>query len=108
MSAADNSAMRIAILGFGLIGGSLALAVRRSAPDTELVAWSPSGTGPAAALGDGVLTAVASSPNDALAGADVVVLAAPPLASVALLEDLATHRDSLAPDVTVTDVVSTK
>jgi prephenate dehydrogenase len=102
--------MRIAFLGFGLIGGSVALALHASRPDVALVAWSPTGDGPTAARRDGVLADVAPTLAAALAGADVVVVAAPPLAAVGLVRDLGASplRDALASDATITDVVSTK
>ena len=101
--------MRLAILGFGLVGGSLARALHERAPEHTIVSWSPSGRGPARALSDGVIAGVAGTMEDALQGADVVVLAAPPLASVELLREVANHRGSaLADEATVTDVVSTK
>jgi prephenate dehydrogenase len=103
--------MRIAFLGLGLIGGSVARAVR-SAPAYEgavLVAWTPSGAGPAAALAAGAIDAVAGTPGEAVAGAGLVVLAAPPMACVELVQELAGPlRRDLAPGVTVTDVASTK
>jgi len=101
--------MRVAFLGLGLIGGSLARALRDHAPDAVLVAWSPSGAGARRALEDGVLDAVAATSTAAVADADIVILAAPPLASVELLRDLAGPlRSALSAETTVTDVVSTK
>jgi prephenate dehydrogenase len=102
--------MRIAFLGFGLIGGSVALALHAARPDVALVAWSPTGDGPTAALRHGVLADVAPTHEAAVAGADLVVVAAPPLAAVGLVRDLGAPplRDALSPDATTTDVVSTK
>jgi prephenate dehydrogenase len=103
--------MRIAFLGLGLIGGSVARALRASPAyaGTELVAWTPSGLGPARALEEGILDGVAAQPADAVRGAAVVILAAPPLACVDLVRRLGGDlRGSLAPDATVTDVASTK
>lgn len=103
--------MRVAMLGFGLIGGSIARAVSAGAPPAawSIAAWSPSGRGTAAALADGVIATVASSPDAALDGAALVVLAAPPAACLALLDDLAgPWRARLAGDAVVTDVASTK
>jgi prephenate dehydrogenase len=102
--------MSIAFLGFGLIGGSVARAVRASdAPRAKLVAWSPTGSGPAEALVDGVIDEVATSVADAVAGADLVILAAPPLDCLRLLDELGGPlRDALEPAATVTDVASTK
>jgi prephenate dehydrogenase len=109
--------MRIAFLGLGLIGGSIARALRRRGPDgpgretPEVVAWSERGTGPRAALAAGVIDAVAAAPGAAVEGADLVVLAAPPMACVALLGRLGPDGDlgrRLARGATVTDVASTK
>ena len=70
--------VRVAFLGFGLIAGSIARALRLAEPHgRDLVGWSPTGGGPARALADGVLDQVAATGPDALAGAELVVLAAP-------------------------------
>lgn len=101
--------MRVAFLGLGLIGGSVARALRRHDPDVSLVAWTPSGRGPAAALADGVLDDVAMSPAAALDGAALIILAAPASDCLDLLDGLAgAWRSSLAPTTVVTDVASTK
>lgn len=103
--------MRVAFLGLGLIGGSVARALRASAPDGDAVisAWTPRGHGPRAAAADGVVDLVAGTPEAALDGAGLVVLAAPPLACAALLGRLGGDlRPRLAAGVTVTDVASTK
>jgi prephenate dehydrogenase len=104
--------MRIAFLGFGLIGGSVARALRAAeAPwrDAELVAWSPSNEGPAAAVAEGVLGATAVSVGDAVDGADLVVIGAPPIAALDLVDALAGPAQSRLPaGAVVTDVVSTK
>jgi prephenate dehydrogenase len=103
--------MRVAFLGFGLIGGSIARALRGAGgwPEARLVAWTPSGAGPVQAVADGVLDAVAGTPAEAVGGADLIVLAAPPIDCLALLDELAGPlRSALAPTATVTDVASTK
>jgi len=57
----------------------------------------------------GLVERVADRPEDALVGADIVVLAAPPLGCLDLLESLAGRwRGALPADATVTDVASTK
>lgn len=101
---------RIAFLGFGLIAGSIARAVRGAATDgPELVAWSPSGVGPRRAVDDGVLDAAVAEPGRAVAGSDLVVLGGPPDAVLATLDELAGSLSAfLGPDATVTDVASTK
>jgi prephenate dehydrogenase len=99
--------MDLALLGLGQIGGSVARAALASGLAERVVAWTPSGRGPAAARGDGVVST--SSAAEAVGAGDLVVLAAPPLACLALLEELAGPlRSALRPDAVVTDVASTK
>lgn len=100
--------MRLAIVGLGLIGGSIARAVReRSAGIESITAWSPSGRGPARALGDGVIDRTATSLAGAVDGADLVVLAADPLACLGLLDELSRLKPA-AELPSITDVASTK
>jgi prephenate dehydrogenase len=100
---------RIAILGLGLIGGSIARALRADPGRWSVAAWTPNGTAPRVAQDAGIIERAASSPADAASGADLVVLAAPPLECLVLLRDLAgPSRSSLAPDAVITDVASTK
>ena len=99
--------MRLALLGLGLVGGSIARAAR--AAGAEVAAWTPAGSGPRAALAAGALDRAASSPGEAIAGADLVVLAAPPTACLELLDLLAgAAAAALAPGAVVSDVASTK
>lgn len=101
--------MRIAFLGFGLIGGSVARAVRARRPAWSIAAWTPSGWGPAAGQAAGVLDVAADTPDAAVRDADLVVLAAPAPDALALLDELAgPWRGALAPDAVITDVTSTK
>ena len=88
----DNRAMDVSFLGLGLIGGSIARALadaRDRGEDLRLRAWSPTGRGPALALRDGVLDAVADEAAQAIDGADLVVLAGPPQSAIAALSELA-------------------
>ncbi|MBR0673617.1 NAD(P)-binding domain-containing protein, partial [Neoroseomonas soli] len=88
--------MRIAILGAGAIGpASAALAVSRG---HDAVLWSPSGAGTRGLDGalhaEGVLegafpVAVATTLDDAFAGADAALLAVPTYALPALLPRIA-------------------
>jgi prephenate dehydrogenase len=109
----DGLPDRIAFLGFGLIGGSIAKALRAPAAsevrELQLVAWTPGGKGPEAGVAAGILDVAAPAASAALEGAGLVILAAPPLDVLDLLDDLAGPlREALAPDVTITDVASTK
>ena len=104
--------MRIALLGLGLIGGSIARALRDRTGDggsREIVAWSPRGEGPAAAVRDGAIDAALPSPTDAIDGADLVILASPAPVVLDQLDALAGPWGSaLAARAVVTDVASTK
>jgi len=101
--------VKVALLGFGLIGGSVAHALRRNPADWQIAAWSPSGAGPAIARAEELIDEAADSPARAVRGADLVVIAAPPLAALELIDELAGPLIvELAPDALVTDVVSTK
>ena len=101
---------RVALLGLGLIGGSIARALRdEPAAGYSIAAWTPHGSGPRLAAQAGIIDVAARSPEAAIDGADVVILAAPPLATQALLRDLGGPlRPYLRPDAVVTDVASTK
>jgi prephenate dehydrogenase len=88
--------MRIGILGLGLIGASLALALRRSRPGATLVGGDTDAATLRRALERGVV-----EPGDPLT-ADVLVLAAPISELPGILAGLAGHRG------VVTDVASTK
>lgn len=100
---------RIAFLGLGLIGGSIARALRAAGSTARLVAWTPSLAGPEEALRAGVIDEVAVLPGAAIADAGLVILAGPPLDVVGLLGAGADGPwAALAPGAVVTDVASTK
>ena len=105
--------MRVAFLGFGLIGGSIARALHArgqvGAEATSISAWSPSGEGSIAAAGEGVIDVAAPDPQTAIASADLVVLAGPATVCLQQLDKLAgVWHDALAPGAVITDVASTK
>jgi prephenate dehydrogenase len=96
--------MRTAVLGVGLIGGSIGLAAKERL-GSEVVGWGPNRPTVDRALELGAVDRPAASVAEACAGADIVFCAAP----VATLPDLA--RAALAasgPDTIVTDAGSTK
>jgi prephenate dehydrogenase len=99
--------MRVAIIGLGQIGGSVGRALVAAGDPWHVAGWTRSADGRRSAARDGI--GVAGSMTEACRGADLVVLAAPPLACLELIDDLAGPlRESLVPDAVVTDVASTK
>lgn len=97
---------RVAILGTGLIGTSIALALReRGKSDVEVVGYDKYLDVARKAQQRGALHQVAHTPAEAIRGADLVILAVPPLAIEKLMEEIA---PALGPDTVVTDTGSTK
>ena len=99
--------MHLAFLGLGQIGGSVARAASIGGFASRVTAWTPSGAGPRAAAGDGIEPM--PSAEAAIRDADLIVLAAPPLACLELIDALAGPLGAMiAPDAVITDVASTK
>jgi prephenate dehydrogenase len=96
---------RVAILGLGLMGGSLGLAIRDARLAGTVAGYDsmPGRTGRAHERG--AIDEPATTLADAVVDADLVVLAAPVLAERVLLAALTPH---LAPGAIVTDLASTK
>jgi prephenate dehydrogenase len=96
--------MRIAVLGVGLIGGSIGLAARGRL-EREVAGFDLDRATLDRAVEEGAIDVAAGSVGDACEGADVVFCAAP----VAGLTELAAAAlESCGPDTVVTDVGSTK
>jgi len=96
--------MRIAVLGVGLIGGSIGLAARERA-GASVIGWDADGDVLAQARGLGAIDAEAAAVAEAVAGADVV-FAATPIGGLGATIDAALA--AAGPDTVVTDVGSTK
>jgi prephenate dehydrogenase len=100
----DRAAPRIAVLGVGLIGGSIGLAARRRL-GAEVAGFDPDPAAREAALATGAADTAADSVAAACEGAEVVFCAAP----VGRLPELAGAALAAAgPEAAVTDVGSTK
>ncbi|MEX2482690.1 MAG: prephenate dehydrogenase/arogenate dehydrogenase family protein [Gammaproteobacteria bacterium] len=96
---------RLAIIGVGLIGGSLALALRRARAVEEIVGAGRGRANLELARDCGIVDRYTTDLSAAVAGAEMVVIGASLGASEAILTAIAPH---LAPDTVVTDVGSTK
>src|SRR5580692_10717184 len=95
---------QITIIGTGLIGGSLGLALRKKKFAGRIVGCDREGTLERARM-RGAIDAGTANPGDAVHGSQVVVLATPVLAIVDLIERLG---PSLPAKALLTDVGSTK
>jgi prephenate dehydrogenase len=102
-SAAEPPFKHVAIVGFGLIGGSISLAIRDRWPSVRIAAVDrPSVL--AHAAGSGAFDRAAQGVTD-LGGADLVVLAAPIEQNLRLLPEVAAH---IGDGALITDVGGTK
>ncbi len=96
--------MRVAVVGLGLIGGSIALAARERM-GAEVSGWDLDAGAVEAAIARGAIDLSANSSADAVAAADVVFVAAP---VGALVELVSAVLDAAPPGAVITDVGSTK
>jgi prephenate dehydrogenase len=96
---------RIAILGTGLLGTSVGLALRAAGFHGDLTGWNRSPEGARAALSMGAIDSIASDPLQTARASQVVLLAVPIYATLDFMEKLS---GVLGPEHLVTDVGSTK
>jgi prephenate dehydrogenase len=96
---------RLAIVGLGLLGGSVAKAARAESLAREIVGIGRNPANLALALGEGAVDTVTTDLREGLSGADMVVLATP----VATLEgQMPAVWEAAQPQALITDVGSTK
>ncbi|GIW44711.1 MAG: prephenate dehydrogenase [Candidatus Binatia bacterium] len=96
---------RVAVVGVGLIGGSLALAARAAGVFGHVVGVGRSEANLQEALRRDIIDTASRDPHAAVAGADLVVLAVPVRSMPAVVQEF---RTALAPGTLVTDVGSVK
>jgi prephenate dehydrogenase len=96
---------RIAILGTGLLGTSVGLALRAGNFRGSIVGWNRSREHADVAMQMGALDSVAADPIEAARASQVVLLSVPIYATLDFMERLASV---LGPEQLVTDVGSTK
>ncbi len=96
---------RICFLGLGLISGSLAMALRESGWLGERVAWGPREPSLKTGLELGVIDRYSLDMSEAVEGADMIVVGAPPMATGELLSSI---LPTLPAKTVVTDLASMK
>lgn len=96
---------KLCIFGVGLIGGSLALALRKAGYVEEVVGCSRNAEHLQKALDLGVIDSYTLDPVEAVKGADMVLLAVPMRAIKPILESIVDHIND---DMVITDAGSAK
>ena len=97
--------MKMAVIGCGLIGGSMALSWKRAGIVDEVIAFGHNPATLQKALDKGAADAVTTSMEEAVKDADIVVSAVPVEAMESVFTEMAPF---LKPDAVVTDVGSTR
>ena len=82
------NARTIALVGLGLISGSLARALRASEWDGRLIAWGPREPSLKRGLELGVIDDYSLDLSDIVEQADVIVVGAPPIATADMIKEL--------------------
>ena len=96
---------RLGIIGLGLIGGSLALALRRARPELRILGVDVDTGALKQALAERAIDASATPDSAPLADCEVVVLAQP---AAALLDSILPSAGRMAPGTVLTDVCGAK
>jgi prephenate dehydrogenase len=101
----EESIKHVTIIGTGLIGGTIGLALQKAYPNVEIAGVGRRESTLEAARGVGALTTAHLDPTEIVDQSDVVILATPVRAFEGYLEKI---KDLLKPGCLVTDVGSTK
>jgi len=96
---------QLGLIGCGLMGGSFALALKRAGLVKRVVGYSKSPSSTERALQLGVIDEIAVSASQAVAGADIVLIAVPVVATETALKAI---EHLVTPQMLVMDVGSTK
>ena len=95
----------IGFIGLGLIGGSIAKALRRVHPELQMIAYNRSRESLIAAMEDGTINQATDTLNESFAACDLIFLCAPVSVNIRCLQIL---KDIIRPDCLLTDVGSVK
>ena len=109
-SSAPPLFQQVCVIGLGLIGASLAQAIKDNGLSQRIVAVDRHKPSLEEAIQQGLLDAGSSVLKEVISGSDLIVIAVPVQAAQAVLIDIKNAMDSglLATDCIITDVCSTK
>lgn len=105
MSEKTSKFKNIGFIGLGLIGGSVAMAVRKAFPDLTITAWNRNREVLDMALADGTVTVADDGSFSSFASCDLIFLCVPVITAVEFMKKL---EPLLAPGAILTDVGSVK
>ncbi|HIU01938.1 MAG TPA: prephenate dehydrogenase [Candidatus Onthocola gallistercoris] len=97
--------LTIGFIGLGLIGGSIAKALRQARPDDILIAYDKNKEGLIQAMADNTINQATDTIGSAFSDCDVVFLCTPVSTCIEYLQPL---KSILSPDCILTDVGSVK
>ncbi|OEH93442.1 prephenate dehydrogenase [Bacillus solimangrovi] len=97
---------KVFVIGLGLIGGSIALAIKREHTDIEIIGFDVHHEQVRMASSLHIIDSQAVSIKDGAEEADTIIISAPVTQTEKIIEQLVTYN--LKPSVIVTDVGSTK
>lgn len=100
-----NKPYKIGFIGLGLIGGSIARAIRQYYPDSEIVAFDKSKETLALATQESVITVACTSIDDNFLNCNYIFLCAPVSYNTAYLKQI---KNYISQDCILTDVGSVK
>lgn len=106
MTGGIDTSLPVAILGPGLLGGSLAMAIRTVNPSAEVRIWARRDDAATEVRSRGIATLATTSIADAVDGAGFVILATPVETMASQAREIA--ASNIAPGCIVTDVGSVK
>ncbi|KPQ31121.1 bifunctional prephenate dehydrogenase/3-phosphoshikimate 1-carboxyvinyltransferase [Halomonas sp. hl-4] len=99
---------RVLIVGLGLIGGSLAAALRSAGFESQIVGCDPNPDEIARGVEMGIIDSGGTELGDQVVDASLIVLAVPVLAMETVMKALASALPRAGENVVITDVGSTK
>lgn len=97
--------LTVGFIGFGLIGGSIAKALRKSHPDCRIMAYSRSKEPLEEAKQDGVVDIICTKEDPFFGACDYIFMCAPVESNIAYLDFL---KENMRPNCILTDVGSVK